>query len=194
MAEDRKVFQGTHEKVTWYSITPGRRAWENDSVPKDLALQLRQTIDRELPNLQTITEADSVLVPGQTGPIEPGRWSRREELGHLIDSATNNHIRFVLATINTEFRGPGYAQDNWVTAHGYQQLPWSMLVDFWYRYNVLLVHVIERIPEDHMNNRCVIGWGVVSLRFVIEDYVLHMQHHLDHIMNRDKITQYPGAA
>lgn len=149
---------------------------------------LREVIGRELPNLETLTD-ELALLPGR-----PGGWSPKEELGHLIDSAANNHIRFVLATINTEFRGPGYAQDKWVEAHGYKDLPWSMLVGFWHQYNVLLAHLIERIPEGHLDNRCVIGWGVVSLRFVIEDYVLHMQHHLDHILSRDEITQYPGAA
>jgi hypothetical protein len=158
-------------------------------MPKDLALSLRQTIDRELPNLRALTEEQARGRHGNTDG-----WSRKEELGHLIDSAANNHIRFVLATIDTEFRGPGYAQDKWVAAHGYQELPWSMLVDFWYHYNVLLAHVIEKIPEEHLGNRCVIGWGVVSLRFVIEDYVLHMQHHLDHVLSRDEIAQYPGGA
>ena len=162
-------------------------------LPKHLAVVLQQTIDRELPLLQALTE-EQALVPGKTAPGKADGWSRKEELGHLIDSAANNHIRFVLATIDTEFRGPGYAQDKWVDAHGYRELPWSMLVEFWYRYNVLLAHVVERIPEEHLNNRCVIGWGVVSLRFVIEDYVLHMQHHLDHILSRDQITTYPGAA
>jgi len=162
-------------------------------MPKDLALLLRQTIDRDLPCLQAFTEQETLL-PAKAVSGNANLWSRREELGHLIDSAANNHIRFVLATVDTEYRGPGYAQDKWVEAHGYAELPWSMLVDFWYRYNVLLAHLIGRIPEAHLNNRCVIGWGVVSLRFVIEDYILHMQHHLDHILSRSKITQYPGAA
>jgi hypothetical protein len=162
-------------------------------MPKDLALQLRQAIDRDLPGLQAITDEQAML-PGKEVRGNADAWSRKEELGHLIDSAANNHIRFVLATIDTEYRGPGYAQDKWVDAHGYRELPWGMLVDFWYRYNVLLAHLIGRIPEDHFNNRCVIGWGVVSLRFVIEDYALHLQHHLDHILSRDEITQYPGAA
>ena len=162
-------------------------------MPKDLALLLRQTADRDLPSLRAFTEQQS-LEHARPVPGSANLWSRREEIGHLIDSAANNHIRFVLATIDTEYRGPGYAQDKWVEAHGYRELPWSMLVDFWYRYNILLAHVVERIPESDLNNRCVIGWGVVSLRFVIEDYVLHMQHHLDHILSRGEITQYPGAA
>jgi hypothetical protein len=154
-------------------------------MPKALSILLRQTIDRELPNLLALTDLN---------PPRPGSWSRKEELGHLIDSAANNHIRFVLGTIDGEFRGQGYAQDKWVEAHGYREIEWHFLVDLWYSYNVLLAHLVERIPEEHMNNRCVIGWGVVTLRFVIEDYALHMQHHLDHVLARDSITPYPGAA
>src|SRR5580658_2943458 len=131
-------------------------------MPKDLSILLRETIERELPNLRALTDLKA---------HKPGSWSRKEELGHLIDSATNNHIRFVLATVVGEFRGPGYAQDNWVAAHGYQDLPWSDLIDLWYRYNALLAHLVERIPEEQLTNRCIVGSGDVSLRFLIEDYV-----------------------
>jgi hypothetical protein len=156
--------------------------WVMPVVPATpLSILLRHAIDREFPHLQALT---ALAAP------KPGSWSRKEELGHLIDSAANNHIRFVLATIDGEFRGQGYAQDRWVEAHGYRDMEWRGLVDLWYQYNVLLAHFIERIPEERMENRCVIGWGVRTLRFVIEDYVLHMQHHLDHILARDPITTY----
>jgi hypothetical protein len=67
-------------------------------MPTDLSLLLRETIDRELPHLQKLTQFEAP---------RSGSWSRKEELGHLIDSATNNHIRFVRATLDGEFRGPG---------------------------------------------------------------------------------------
>jgi hypothetical protein len=153
-------------------------------MPKDLSLLLRETIDCELPHLQNLTQFEAP---------KPGGWSRKEELGHLIDSATNNHMRFVRATLDGEFRGPGYMQDDWVAAHGYQDLAWSDLIDLWYRYNALLAHLVERIPEAHMSNRCVVGSGDVTLRFLIEDYVLHMQHHLNHILARDPLTPYPSV-
>jgi hypothetical protein len=157
-------------------------------MPQHLAQSLRQAIDAELPNLRRVSDADAAQDRGA------GKWSAKEELGHLIDSACNNHIRFVLATVDGEFRGQGYAQDHWVRAHGYRDLPWEMLVDLWYRYNQLIAHLVERIPDEHIGNRCVIGWGVLTLRFVIEDYVLHMQHHLDHVLLRAIITPYPAVA
>ena len=84
-------------------------------MPRDLSQLLQRAIDRELPNLLAVPDAT----------IRPGGWSHKQELGHLIDSAANNHIRFVLASIDGEFRGQGYAQDKWVEAHGYQDLECS---------------------------------------------------------------------
>jgi hypothetical protein len=158
-------------------------------MPKQLSLLLRQTIERELPNLRTLSEEAAAQTDGR-----PSSWTRKEELGHLIDSATNNHVRFAVASIDGEFRGQGYARDKWVAAHGYRDIEWRALVDLWYQYNALLAHLVERIPEGNLDNRCVIGWGVVTLRFVIEDYILHMQHHLDHVLARERLTPYPGAA
>jgi hypothetical protein len=156
-------------------------------MPRNLALLLRHTIETELPNLKTVSDNEAAERPGG-----PQKWSRKEELGHLIDSASNNHIRFVLATIDGEFRGLGYAQDKWVKAHGYHNLEWKTLIDLWHQYNSLIAHLVESIPEKDMGNRCVIGWGVVTLGFLIEDYVLHMQHHLDHVLSRERITPYPS--
>jgi hypothetical protein len=158
-------------------------------MAKALSLRLREAIDSELPHLNALTEDAASQNDGR-----PGSWTRKQELGHLIDSATNNHVRFVLASVDGEFRGQGYAQDKWVEAHGYQDAEWRELVELWYRYNTLLIRVIERIPDAHLENRCVIGWGVQTLGFVIEDYVLHMQHHLDHLLARTQIRSYPGAA
>ena len=149
---------------------------------------LKDVIAQEAPNLRSLTKHDASATDGR-----PGTWSRKAELGHLIDSAANNHNRFVRAALDGEFRGPGYAQNDWVRLHGYAETPWPWLVDFWERYNRLLVRVIENIPEDRLNAMCVIGDNPpATLGFVIEDYVLHMQHHLDHILGREKVTAYPG--
>lgn len=150
---------------------------------------LTQTIERELPYLEKLSDEAAAQNDGRAGS-----WTRKQELGHLIDSAANNHMRIALATINGEFRGAGYAQDQWVEAHGYRDMLWRSLVDLWYRYNALLAHLIARVPDSHMNNACVIGAKELTLRFVIEDYVLHMQHHLDHILSRATIRTYRGAA
>lgn len=158
-------------------------------MPNDLGSTLRDIVDREAVLLSAITDSDASHTPS------PRAWSKKEELGHLIDSAANNHVRFVAASIQTEFRGPSYAQDAWVDRHGYSGMPWPYVLDFWKRYNHFLADLIQRIPGDRLQTACVIGENpAATLQFLIEDYTLHMQHHLDHILRREKITQYPSAA
>ena len=159
-------------------------------TPQDLALLLQQTVDAELPHLKALPESAAVVRPAGSDT-----WSPKEELGHLIDSAANNHIRFVRGALETEFRGAPYAQNAWVNMHDYQGLPWNTIVDFWHQYNTLLARLVSHIPEAQMDTQCFIGSSApVTLRFVIEDYVLHLRHHIDRLLKRRNITAYPGAA
>ncbi|HEY3835714.1 MAG TPA: DinB family protein [Bryobacteraceae bacterium] len=157
-------------------------------MPADLQQLILKTIEAEYPHLQPIAE-------NEAGMKSSAAWSRKEELGHLIDSASNNHLRFVRAALEPEFHGLSYDQNGSVDVHGYQESSWSDLLEFWRRYNVLLAGLVARIPAGKLETPCRVGnSAAVTLRFLIEDYVAHMQHHLDHILRRDKITQYPGAA
>lgn len=158
-------------------------------MPEPLVHSLEQTVQREAAKLRGITERAASEKPG------PRVWSQKEELGHLIDSAANNHVRFVRASLEPEYRGPGYEQDAWVRMHAYHEMAWAHLIDFWERYNQFLAGLVRRIPDGELPTKCVIGSSApVTLQFLIEDYILHMQHHIDHILRREKITAYPGAA
>lgn len=146
---------------------------------------LLDVLRRELPLLDAISEDTASRKPSAD------RWSKKEELGHLIDSAANNHVRFVAGSLQTEFTGPGYAQDGWVERHGYQKMAWADIREFWHRYNLFLAGVMERVPEAALTTPCSIGDGPpVTLGFVMSDYVLHMRHHLDKILERPEITKY----
>jgi hypothetical protein len=141
-----------------------------------LASDLRNTISEESASLLTLSEQASSA--SESG----GRWSAKQVLGHLIDSAANNHMRFVRAALEGSYEGPGYEQERWVDLHGYAEMPWPELVAFWKRYNELLARVVDRIPEDRLQSLCRIGGGdAVTLGFVIEDYLRHMRHHLAQI-------------
>lgn len=155
-----------------------------------LAEYLRSVIDAELPRLQEMSDSQAGL------PSRPGGWTKKEELGHLIDSATNNHVRIVRASVEDNFCGPSYDQETWVRVHGYVHLPWRTLYEQWSGYNNLLAHLVEQIPDERLTAPCYIGvsGGQVTLGWVIEDYVVHMQHHLDQILGRENITPYPRAA
>jgi hypothetical protein len=154
-----------------------------------LGATIQDTIDRELPYLQALTDATA-----SAQPAKPDGWSPKEELGHLIDSATNNHIRFVRAALEGDIALPGYAQDGWVRLHAYKDRRWADLVSLWHSYNALLATLIVSIPDNCMSSTCTIGANPpVTLGFLIDDYVLHMRHHLDHLLGREVITRYPGA-
>jgi DinB superfamily len=112
-----------------------------------------------------------------------GGWTRKEILGHLIDSALNNHQRFVRAALDGAYAGPGYEQDEWVALHGYKSMPWGVLVQHWRWQNELLCEVVQRIPDTRLGAPCRIGNGEpVTLSFLIQDYLDHMQHHLQQIV------------
>ena len=117
-------------------------------------MTLEQTIEREHSSLSALSEEQAVVHPAGSES-----WSPKQELGHLIDSAANNHIRFVRAALEPEYHGPGYAQNAWVDLHGYQEMPWRSIVDLWFQYNQFLARLIARIPESRMKTQCFVASG-----------------------------------
>ena len=115
----------------------------------------------------------------------PGTWSPKEVVGHLIDSAANNHQRFVRAQQTDALTMPGYEQDHWVTAQGYQDADWPHLVTLWTHLNLHLADVMARIPPAKYAVPCVIGDDTpVTLEFVVIDYLRHLRHHMAQIRER----------
>lgn len=112
-------------------------------------------------------------------PLSPGKWSKKEILGHLIDSASNNHQRFVRAQLSDKLEFPPYVQTEWVETQNYGDESWRLLVDLWSSYNLHLAHVIASIPPEKFSVVCRIGEDKpVTLEELIADYVRHMEHHL----------------
>jgi len=110
------------------------------------------------------------------------RWSKKEILGHLIDSAANNHQRFVRAQLAPRLEFPGYEQESWVRSQAYAGEPWADLVNLWLQLNRHLLHILHAMPETVLSHECAIGSGPpVSLAALIDDYVGHLQHHLDQV-------------
>lgn len=113
------------------------------------------------------------------------RWSIAEVLGHLIDSACNNHQRFIRAQDVSELVFPKYEQNEWVARNQYQSSEWAVLLDLWSSYNLHLAHVIRQIPGDQMEKSCTIApYNPCALGFLVEDYVDHLEHHLAKIRER----------
>ena len=108
------------------------------------------------------------------------KWSKKEILGHLIDSATNNHQRFVRAQFepNPEIV---YEQENWNRFNFYQQIDSKNLILFWTTYNKHLISIIENMPKNHLSLNCSIRGELLSVQYLIDDYVIHLEHHLKQI-------------
>jgi len=144
-----------------------------------LAKDLRESVHAALPTLRGISDKDAAHA------ATPGKWSPAEIIGHLIDSAANNHQRFVRAQESSALAFPPYAQDHWVAAQQYSRRPWNDLVSFWHAYNQHLAHVIEHIPEDRRAVPITLGTNPpVTLGFLVRDYVVHMNRHLDQLRRR----------
>ena len=140
---------------------------------KELSAQLLSTIESAEPRLRATSDAESMK------PVLRGGWSMKQVIGHLIDSASNNHQRFVRAAIQDSLDFPGYEQDRCVRVQAVQQADWSMLISLWAAYNRYLAHVIAHLPATKLGTQCRIGSAEpVTLEFLATDYVTHLLHHL----------------
>lgn len=112
----------------------------------------------------------------------PSTWSPKEELGHLLDSAANNHLRIVRGQFEDKLTMPGYEQDRWVAVHAYQRRDWKELIEVWQALNRQLLAAAKAVPESAWSHLLTVANSEpVTLQFVFDDYVEHMLHHLQHI-------------
>jgi len=127
----------------------------------------------------TFSEDELLHRPG------PGRWSKKEVLGHLVDSAANNHCRFVLAQVAPQpLQLQAYDQDAWVRLAAYQQMSSPELLALWTSYNRLFLHLLARIPTSALATECfTYNNNPVTLTWLIDDYVLHLEHHVRQIVH-----------
>ena len=153
----------------------------------DYGADLRATVGRAASALRVMPEADVRKRPA------PGKWCAAEIIGHLIDSASNNHQRFVRAMFRSDLRFDGYAQDPWVDVQHYREAPWTELVTLWEAFNLHLARLMRATPasvrtasrSDH--NLDQIGWEPVpaeepvTLEYFMRDYIGHLKHHLRQI-------------
>jgi hypothetical protein len=110
----------------------------------------------------------------------PGKWSPKEITGHLVDSAANNHQRFVRAQYE-ELPLIVYDPDEWNRLNGYEHLHGKHVVAFWELYNRHLLAIIRLIPEENLEKLCRSGKEPVTLGWLIDDYVRHLEHHLSQL-------------
>lgn len=153
----------------------------------DYVDDLIATVTTTAARLRHVPDAEAARRPA------PGKWSAKEIIGHLIDSASNNHQRFVRALWQDDLIFDGYEQDGWVAAQAYNSAPLGELLDLWAAYNRHLARVMRATPEAirlRMHTRHNLderAWQPVprdqpaSLDYFMRDYVGHLQHHLRQI-------------
>lgn len=111
----------------------------------------------------------------------PTKWSKKEIIGHLIDSATNNHQRFVRGQFEN-IPEISYDQNNWNEFSFYNQIESIQIISFWTIYNKQIIEIIKRIPKENLEKQIKIGDNILTLEFLIIDYVEHLEHHLKQII------------
>jgi hypothetical protein len=156
---------------------------------KEVLKDFNRTIEEASERLFSMTEVETLARRGDE------KWSAKEILGHLIDSASNNHQRFVRAQFTEGLVFPGYEQELWVRTQRYADEPWPLLVNLWKYYNLHLAHVMEHVPEAvrrasrDEHNLHQIGWVTIgesepaTLEYLMLDYVGHLKHHLRQIFD-----------
>jgi hypothetical protein len=143
---------------------------------KELSEKLLSVIDSAEPRLRAINVSES------TKPLLSGGWSRKQVIAHLIDSASNNHQRFVRAMLKASLDFPSYDQDGNMRVQAPQEADWPLLVSLWAAYNRYLAHIIARLPASKLDTPCRIGTGKpTTLGLIATDYLTHLLHHLNQI-------------
>jgi hypothetical protein len=134
--------------------------------------------------LQSYDEMKMISEEAASGKASENQWSVKELLGHLLDSASNNHQRFVRLQIYDEIEFPFYQQEDFVRVNHYQNQNWNALLDFWKLYNLHLVHLVEHMDEGKLRNVWITpDQERLTLGHIVEDYLRHLKHHLGQIKN-----------
>ena len=155
---------------------------------QDFLKDFRHTIEDAAHQLRQISPEQSQL------PRAADKWSPREIIGHLIDSAANNHQRFVRAQFTDDLVFAGYEQEGWVRVQNYQGEDWADLVQLWSLYNRHILHLMSLVPEEtrmklrYKHNLHQIASDSLSenepvtLDWFMRDYVVHLKKHLQQIL------------
>lgn len=148
----------------------------------------RTDLETAEPALRSVTDDAAAVARG------PGKWSAKQVLGHLIDSANVNHERFLRALETDDLVFPGYDRDAWVATQGYSDRSWPDLIDLWKAANRHLIYLMSRVPiEERTRLRRHHSLDVIAFRsaspevpgtldFLMSDYIVHLEHHLAQIL------------
>lgn len=124
----------------------------------------------------------------------PHKWSKKEVIGHLIDSGQNNLRRFITGQYETLPPKIVYNQDFWVTANNYQEMNGQDVIHLWQLINKQITNVLSSMQPDQFEKTCNTskdGTELRSLEWLAQDYVKHMKHHLNQVIAKSFDIVYP---
>jgi DinB superfamily len=138
----------------------------------ELSERLAGVLRDAMPWLVTISEAEASV------PERPDKWSAKQVMGHLTDSAVNNLAKIIRIQIETEPDLLGYEQMAWVNLEHYAEREWAQVLALWFALNEHVAWTVRHIDKARLGNIGVVEGQRMTLGYLIEDYVAHMQHHL----------------
>ncbi len=148
----------------------------HDLDPVELGIRLTEVMAEALPWLEGVSGARASAAPAE------GKWSAKEVIGHLIDSAVNNHQRIVrletVQDIEPEVRTQPYEQDEWVRAQHYADKEWVEILELWRVLNAHIAWTMRHVAREHLGRICAFPEHSVTMGFLMEDYIAHIEHHL----------------
>ncbi|CAM3599763.1 DinB family protein [Brevibacillus invocatus] len=149
----------------------------------ELIFRLSQIIDALPPELEALSETALASRPS------PNKWSSKEILGHLCDSAIHNLTRFIHAQMEeAPFSIQKYDQNQWVRLQHYQLAPITDIIPFWIYLNKSILRIISAIPQEKCTTVCILPNGdTVTLQWLVSDYLTQMEHHLQQMAENLKL-------
>jgi hypothetical protein len=149
---------------------------------QDLAVELERLINKHFSALHSLPE--DIL----TARPSPQKWSKKEIIGHMIDSAQNNARRFIVAQYE-ETPHIVYNQDKWVALSGYQHYDSNDLVNFWLLTNRHICSLLRNINKEMESRECKTE-ATHSIKWLAADYIKHLKHHLHQVLDLEPAA-YP---
>ena len=140
--------------------------------PQALAADLRAHLSRAERQLSAISPETAAQ------PLEPGKWSIQQTVGHLIDSCNNNLQRLIRLQIAPQLTFPGYQQDDWVRLQRYDLLAWPEVLMLFLALNRHFAHAIEHADARCFPHIWLFEGQPLTLGFILADYIAHLDHHL----------------
>jgi len=147
-----------------------------------IASDLKNIIDQHISALRALPDQEIKDKPS------PTKWSRKEILGHMVDSAQNNIRRFIVAQYEESPRIV-YNQDKWVAISHYQEYESADLINLWYLLNKHIVVILENMAEE-MKQRESQTEALHTLEWLALDYIKHLKHHLHQVLKLEPVA-YP---